>query len=57
MAAVLVGGMWLLPAWAQGDMPVRLLRLAGLVTVGALSYIATLALLGFRLRHFARRAI
>ena len=57
MAAVLVGGMWLLPAWDQGDMLVRLLRLGGLVTAGALSYFATLALLGFRLRHFARRAI
>ena len=57
MTAVLVGGMWLLPAWDQGDMLLRLLRLGALVTAGALGYFATLALLGFRLRHFARRAL
>lgn len=57
MGAVLVlGGAWL-PAWDSGGMPERLVRLMLLVVAGAGSYFATLAVLGFRLRHFARRAV
>jgi putative peptidoglycan lipid II flippase len=33
-----------------------LLRLGGLVGVGMLAYLAVLALLGFRLKDFARRS-
>ncbi|TKI08255.1 murein biosynthesis integral membrane protein MurJ [Martelella alba] len=54
MAAALLGMLWLMPDWAQGHMPSRLLRLALVVAVGAASYFAMLGLLGFRLRDFAR---
>ena len=56
MAAVLLLAMQQLPAWADGTMLWRLLRLGGLVGVGMLAYLAVLALLGFRLRDFARRS-
>jgi putative peptidoglycan lipid II flippase len=35
----------------------RLLRLMGVVVIGAGSYFATLAVLGFRPRDFARRTV
>ncbi len=57
MAAVLVGLMWVMPAWDQGDMLVRLLRLGVLVAVGIAAYFGVLLLLGFRLRDFARRSV
>ncbi len=57
MCAVLLGVMYLLPAWEQGGMPERLLRLAALVGAGVITYFGMLALLGFRLRDFARRAV
>lgn len=57
MVAVLLGALWLMPAWDQGVMLERLLRLGVLVIVGALSYFAVLAILGFRLRDFARRSV
>jgi putative peptidoglycan lipid II flippase len=56
MTAVLLLTMQQLPVWADGTMPWRLLRLGGLVGVGLLAYLAVLALLGFRLRDFARRS-
>jgi putative peptidoglycan lipid II flippase len=54
--AVLLLAMQQLPAWADGTMFWRLLRLGGLVGMGMLVYLAVLALLGFRLRDFARRS-
>jgi putative peptidoglycan lipid II flippase len=56
MVAVLLLAMQQLPAWADSTMLWRLLRLGGLVGVGMLAYLAVLALLGFRLRDFARRS-
>jgi putative peptidoglycan lipid II flippase len=56
MGATLLLVMHFMPAWSEGNMLLRLLRLAGLVLVGLASYFATLLLLGFRLRDFARRA-
>lgn len=56
MSAVLLLAMHYLPAWAEGEMLWRLLRLGGLVAVGALTYFGVLLLLGFRLRDFARRS-
>ncbi|MDP3816760.1 murein biosynthesis integral membrane protein MurJ [Pseudomonas sp.] len=56
MSAVLLLAMHYMPAWAEGDMLWRLLRLGGLVVVGLLSYFGMLLLLGFRLRDFARRS-
>lgn len=56
MSAVLLAAMHYMPAWAEGDMFWRLLRLGGLVVVGLLSYFGVLLLLGFRLRDFARRS-
>jgi len=55
MAAVLLGLMWLMPAWDVGNMTERLLRLMVVVVAGAGSYFAVLAALGFRPRDFARR--
>ena len=56
MAAALLLAMHHLPAWAEGSMLGRLLRLAGLVGVGLLAYFTSLGLLGFRVRDFARRS-
>ena len=57
MAAVLLALMHYMPAWEEGGMPLRLLRLAVLVAAGASAYFAVLALLGFRPRDFSRRAV
>jgi putative peptidoglycan lipid II flippase len=57
MATVLLLAMQQLPAWADGNMLWRLLRLGGLVGVGMLAYFAVLAVLGFRVRHFSRRSV
>lgn len=55
MAAALLGMMHVMPEWAQGNMLSRILRLMVVVVAGVLAYFATLALLGFRLKDFARR--
>lgn len=55
MSAALLGMMQIMPAWDLGAMPYRLLRLVAVVMVGVVAYFATLALLGFRPRDFARR--
>jgi putative peptidoglycan lipid II flippase len=47
--------MWLMPAWDQGNMLERLLRLAVVVVAGVIAYFGVLAGLGFRPRDFARR--
>ncbi|GIZ11468.1 murein biosynthesis integral membrane protein MurJ [Pseudomonas sp. NCCP-436] len=57
MVAVLLGLMAYMPAWAEGNMAERLLRLTALVGAGLFAYFAMLLLLGFRLRDFARRAL
>ncbi|XQE67812.1 murein biosynthesis integral membrane protein MurJ [Pseudomonas sp. P3C3] len=57
MAAVLLALMHYMPAWEEGGMLLRLLRLAVLVAAGASAYFAVLALLGFRPRDFSRRAV
>jgi len=57
MAAALVGMLQLMPDWADGNMPWRLVRLAGVCAVGGGVYFAVLMLLGFRLRDFARRTV
>ena len=55
MSAVLLATMHWLPAWGQGAMLERFLRLGLLVVAGLLAYFGMLALLGFRLRDFSRR--
>lgn len=57
MAAVLVGMMYLMPEWSQGNMLMRMLRLMGVVIAGAGAYFAALYALGFRLRDFAQRSL
>ncbi|MDF3867482.1 murein biosynthesis integral membrane protein MurJ [Pseudomonas denitrificans (nom. rej.)] len=57
MCAALIGMMYFMPAWDQGGMPIRLVRLGALVVAGVLAYFGMLALLGFRLRDFSRRAV
>ncbi|MGG7448929.1 murein biosynthesis integral membrane protein MurJ [Kosakonia oryzendophytica] len=55
MSAALVGMLYVMPEWAQGTMPYRLLRLMAVVLVGIVAYFATLAALGFKVKEFARR--
>ncbi|VFS15641.1 Uncharacterised protein [Yokenella regensburgei] len=55
MAAALLGMMYVMPEWSQGTMPVRLMRLFAVVVVGIVTYFATLMLLGFKAKEFARR--
>ena len=55
MAAALLGMMHVMPEWSLGTMPYRLLRLLAVVVVGIVAYFATLAILGFRIKEFARR--
>jgi len=43
--------------WLQATAMVRALHLSGVVVAGAASYFAVLALLGFRLKDFARRGV
>ncbi len=57
MAAVLLGLMYIMPAWDVGNMAYRLLRLVGLVIGGVAAYFATLMVLGFRIKNFARRTL
>ncbi|NIF20514.1 murein biosynthesis integral membrane protein MurJ [Candidatus Pantoea multigeneris] len=54
MAAALLGILHVMPSWGEGEMYARLLRLAAVCVVGGCSYFVMLALLGFRLRDFAR---
>ena len=57
MSAVLLGLMHFMPAWDQGHMLQRFLRLGVLVVAGVVAYFGMLALLGFRLRDFNRKAL
>ncbi|WP_152220422.1 murein biosynthesis integral membrane protein MurJ [Pseudomonas sp. SCB32] len=57
MCAVLIGMMYVMPAWDEGGMPIRLVRLGVLVVAGVVAYFGMLAILGFRLRDFSRRAV
>ena len=57
MVGVLLGVMHVLPAWEQGGMLQRCLRLGLLVAAGAGSYFAMLFAQGFRPRDFARRSL
>ncbi|MBF8781960.1 murein biosynthesis integral membrane protein MurJ [Pseudomonas fulva] len=57
MSAVLIAGLHYMPAWEEGIMAVRFLRLGGLILAGVATYFGCLYLCGFRPRHFARRAL
>ncbi|HKN04842.1 MAG TPA: lipid II flippase MurJ, partial [Buttiauxella sp.] len=57
MAVVLLGMMHVMPAWDLGSMAYRLLRLMAVVIAGIAAYFATLMVLGFRVKDFARRTI
>jgi len=57
MAAALVGMLYVMPDWATGTMPYRLLRLMIVVGAGIVAYFVTLALLGFKVKEFARRTV
>ncbi|AMK32920.1 murein biosynthesis integral membrane protein MurJ [Pseudomonas mosselii] len=57
MSGVLLLGMHYLPAWEQGNMLARFLRLGGLIAAGVVTYFGCLYLCGFRPRHFARKAL
>lgn len=57
MVAVLLLSMQFMPPWSDGGMLERFLRLGALVAAGMFTYFATLALLGFRIRDFSRKAL
>ena len=57
MGGVLLGLMSLMPAWADGTMAERFLRLGALVAAGAGTYFIALLAMGMRLRQFARRGL
>ncbi|WP_313738502.1 murein biosynthesis integral membrane protein MurJ [Pseudomonas sp.] len=57
MSAVLLAGMHYMPAWAQGDMLARFLRLGALIAAGVVTYFGCLFLCGLRPRQFARKAL
>ncbi len=57
MSAVLVGMLWVMPDWQQGNMLMRILRLLLVVVAGAASYFVTLYAVGFRPKHFSLRAL
>lgn len=57
MSGVLLLGMHYLPAWEQGNMLARFLRLGALIAAGVVTYFGCLFLCGFRPRHFARKAL
>ncbi|WP_312774966.1 murein biosynthesis integral membrane protein MurJ [Atlantibacter hermannii] len=57
MAGALIGMMMVMPAWDIGSMPYRILSLLAVVCVGVVAYFATLAVLGFRVKDFARRTV
>lgn len=57
MGAVLFGVLHFMPSWQEGNMLMRMLRLIGVVIVGAGSYFVALYVLGFRPRDFMKRSI
>ena len=57
MSAVLLAGMHVMPAWEQGGMLERFVRLGALILAGVVTYFGCLYLCGFRPRHFARKAL
>ena len=46
-----------MPAWGEGQMLERFLRLGALVVAGVVAYFGMLLLMGFRLRDFNRKAL
>jgi len=57
MSAVLVGLLYLMPAWDYGSMTWRILRLLAVVVAGAAAYFGSLMLLGFKLKEFSKRSV
>ena len=57
MVAALLVVLQYLPVWSDGNMLMRFARLGVLIGAGVLAYFGVLALLGFRPRQFARRAL
>jgi putative peptidoglycan lipid II flippase len=57
MAAALLGILQVMPAWEEGQMWWRLIRLAAVCALGGGAYFLMLGLMGFRPRDFARRTL
>lgn len=57
MSAVLLGLMHFMPAWDEGQMLERFMRLGVLVVAGVVVYFGMLLLQGFRLRDFNRKSL
>lgn len=52
-----LGMLHIMPEWSLGTMPWRLLRLMAVVLAGIAAYFAALAVLGFKVKEFARRTV
>lgn len=57
MAVVLMAGLHWMPAWEEGNMAMRLLRLGALIFAGMVTYFGCLYLCGLRPRQFIRKAL
>ncbi|MBP6082546.1 MAG: polysaccharide biosynthesis C-terminal domain-containing protein, partial [Providencia sp.] len=57
MTGVLFAVLHFMPQWQEGNMLMRMLRLMGVVVVGAGSYFVALYALGFRPRDFKKHSI
>ncbi|RZI86331.1 MAG: lipid II flippase MurJ, partial [Pseudomonas sp.] len=57
MSAVLLLGMHYMPAWEEGGMLERFLRLGALIGAGVVTYFGCLFACGLRPRQFARNAL
>ncbi|XNM56787.1 murein biosynthesis integral membrane protein MurJ [Escherichia coli] len=57
MSGVLLGMLHIMPEWSLGTVPWRLLRLMAVVLAGIAAYFAALAVLGFKVKEFARRTV
>ncbi|EJF1598054.1 TPA: murein biosynthesis integral membrane protein MurJ [Escherichia coli] len=57
MSGVLLGMLHIMPEWSLSTMPWRLLRLMAVVLAGIAAYFAALAVLGFKVKEFARRTV
>ena len=57
MIVVLLLLLNIMPAWEQGNMLMRIMRLLLVVFAGAISYFTALFVFGFRVRDFSQRAI
>ncbi len=57
MSTVLLGLLYVMPAWDQGNMLARFSRLGLVVAAGVIAYFGVLAAFGFRIKDFTKKAL